>query len=43
MLEKIFITQVDYSQNASRVNVLQFLELFIQTIPFNSIMNVNYD
>ena len=43
MLEKIFITQVDYSQNASRVNVLQLLELFIQTIPFNSIMNINYD
>ena len=42
---KVFKTKLITIKNASRVNVLQLLEccIIIQTMPFNSVMNVNYD
>ena len=45
MIEKVFTNQVDYSQNVSRVIVLQILECcsVIQMMSFNFSMNVNYD
>ena len=45
MIEKVFTNQVDYSQNVSRVNILQILECcsIIQMMSFKFSMNVNYD
>ena len=45
MIEKVFINMLITVKNASRVNVLQFIEccIIIQMMSFIGIMNVNYD
>ena len=45
MIKKVFINQVSYTQNASRVKVLQLLEccIIVELMLFNCIKNVNFD